>query len=231
MTKQITAPIYEIFSSFQGEGIYAGQRHIFIRFCGCNLSCSYCDEPASKAKVKSIAVRDIIVKVKAILKKENIKVVSLTGGEPLCHSDFLKNLICHLKKLHLKIYLETNACKPDEFKKIAGVTDIVSADIKLPSDAGQACWSDIGKFLKLCKNKVFVKIVLTDKSKFSECVRAVKLIRSVSSKIPLVLQPVTVKRGVGKPSDKFIAKVLKFSQDIIMDVRVLPQMHHIWKVK
>lgn len=44
----LTAPIAEIFCSVQGEGLYAGQRQVFLRFAGCNLSCRYCDEPAAR---------------------------------------------------------------------------------------------------------------------------------------------------------------------------------------
>ena len=35
--------INEIFYSLQGEGFYSGIASIFIRFSGCNLSCSFCD--------------------------------------------------------------------------------------------------------------------------------------------------------------------------------------------
>ena len=33
----------EIFSSIQGEGPYVGERHLFVRFCGCHRSCIFCD--------------------------------------------------------------------------------------------------------------------------------------------------------------------------------------------
>lgn len=230
--KNSKAPIYEIFSSLQGEGIYLGQRQIFIRFCGCNLNCDYCDELAAKAKTKPISIREIISKVKKLKAKENTKTVSITGGEPVCHSGFLAQLLPELKKLKLKIYLETNATLPDEFKKISKFTDIVSADIKLPSGCGKSLWDCHRRFLMQCKNRVFVKMVLTEKTKFAECKKAVMLVNKISPKIPLIWQPVTLGRRGIKPADKkLIAKVLKFSQNILRDVRVIAQMHPVWKVR
>ena len=44
------APIIEIFSSFQGEGLLIGERQIFVRFAGCNLDCNYCDTKNSKSE-------------------------------------------------------------------------------------------------------------------------------------------------------------------------------------
>ena len=43
-----TAYISEIFSSIQGEGLYIGERQLFIRFCGCNLKCDFCDTDYQK---------------------------------------------------------------------------------------------------------------------------------------------------------------------------------------
>ena len=39
------AQLNELFNSFQGEGLYVGQRQTFVRFAGCNLACQYCDSP------------------------------------------------------------------------------------------------------------------------------------------------------------------------------------------
>jgi len=49
--RDLYADIAEIFSSIQGEGLYVGRRQIFIRFCGCNLNCRYCDTETSASDV------------------------------------------------------------------------------------------------------------------------------------------------------------------------------------
>ncbi|MBD3293004.1 MAG: hypothetical protein GF393_08780, partial [Armatimonadia bacterium] len=33
----LRAPLHEIFTSIQGEALFAGLQQIFIRFCGCDL--------------------------------------------------------------------------------------------------------------------------------------------------------------------------------------------------
>ena len=43
MQNLLTVNIKEIFSSIQGEGPYVGEKHVFVRFCKCNLACKYCD--------------------------------------------------------------------------------------------------------------------------------------------------------------------------------------------
>jgi len=42
------APLYEVFSSIQGEATRVGERHLFVRLAGCDLECAFCDTPASR---------------------------------------------------------------------------------------------------------------------------------------------------------------------------------------
>ena len=42
--------VCEKFASINGEGRRAGETAVFIRFKGCNLSCSYCDTKWANAE-------------------------------------------------------------------------------------------------------------------------------------------------------------------------------------
>lgn len=230
------APLSEIFFSYQGEGVYAGLPQIFVRFVGCNLQCNYCDtEYAKKINIKTKyytqkEVYRIILKIYKKHKKSffgQIPSVSFTGGEPLIYADFLLNLFQRLKKNKFSIYLETNGALPEQLNKIYKYCDIVSMDIKLKS----ACKKDLLKihkqFLKIAKNKVFVKIVVAKNTKKQEFVNAVDLISNISKNIKLVIQPDTNCKN-------FVIDIFEFYNTAIKkikDVRILPQMHKIWKVR
>ena len=69
--------VNEIFDSIDGEGKTAGQLASFIRLCGCNLRCSYCDTTYAFTEGKDMDVDDIV-------KQVSYPHVTLTGGEPLC---------------------------------------------------------------------------------------------------------------------------------------------------
>jgi organic radical activating enzyme len=70
--------VNEIFYSIQGEGTYAGNSAIFVRFSGCNLKCPFCDTDFKK--YTEMDEYEIVLEV--MKQSSSCKFVVLTGGEP-----------------------------------------------------------------------------------------------------------------------------------------------------
>lgn len=246
------AYISEIFSSVQGEGIYVGVRQIFIRFAGCNLNCIYCDIPRARKPSKFALVENFagernfvkcnnplkLTRVIEFVEKLNLvkhHSISLTGGEPLLQVDFLVNFLPVIKwqGLDLKIYLESNGTLPKKLSKVINPIDIVAMDIKLPNNLdGRSFFAKHQKFLEIASSKeVFVKIVITEKSEEKELIESLKTIKKVNPEIPLVLQPVSKDKDIKPPDLEKILKFQEISQNILKNVRVIPQVHKILKLK
>lgn len=124
--------VAEIFESINGEGILAGQLAVFIRFAGCNLSCSYCDTKWANSP-------DVCCKIMTeqqiynYIKSTGIRNVTLTGGEPLLQKDItaLLNLLSEDSSLHTEI--ETNGSVDiQHFSEITSPPSF-TMDYKLPS--------------------------------------------------------------------------------------------------
>ncbi|MBU1043451.1 MAG: 7-carboxy-7-deazaguanine synthase QueE [Candidatus Omnitrophica bacterium] len=225
----LTAKISEIFYSIQGEGIYLGTGHLFIRFFGCNIKCAYCD--TDKNKFKQYSVKELTVAVDKLVKKHKVKYISLTGGEPLLQTEFVEMFLKKLKLDKLKIYLETNGLLCSDFLRIKKYIDIVAMDFKIPSATGLAAfWAEHQRFLKAAKNKkVFVKAVVGLKTKAAEIKKAAKIIAAVDKDIVLVLQPVAKQL-----SAKLIKKTMLWqaaAQQDLTDVRIIPQVHKLIGVR
>jgi len=101
--KEILLNVCEVFYSLQGESSYAGYPCIFVRLAECNLNCSYCDTKYSHASGKLWKISDIISEVQ----KYPVKLVELTGGEPMLQDDVVV-LMTELNDLGYQILLETN---------------------------------------------------------------------------------------------------------------------------
>lgn len=220
--------ISEIFTSIQGEGIYAGIEMVFIRFSGCNLQCDYCDtagsRPAVAGKIKTVAeiIEDIEKELEAAKK---VSIISFTGGEPLLHAEAISEIIPHFKKSGVKTYLDTNGTLYEKFSKIAGDIDYVAMDIKLPSACSQDYWREHLEFLKIAKKNIFVKIVVTSKSTDAEFKKAVETIASADVSIPLVIQPVTPVKDVNTMPFERIRAFKKFAETKLENVSIIPQQH------
>lgn len=183
------ANIKEIFESVQGEGIFVGEKQVFVRFAGCNLQCAYCDTDYYIDKSTLVLKEEELFDK---LRKYGAGIISLTGGEPLMSIDFLDSFLKKYKKyLNKKIYLETNGTLPDELDRIIDEVDIIAMDIKIQSATNQINQFDINeKFLDVAyKKDVFIKVVFTSSITEDEINSILNLVSKYNT--PLVLQPKT----------------------------------------
>ena len=230
------APIIEIFSSFQGEGLLIGQRQIFVRFAGCNLNCNYCDTNDSKS-VKSgklMTPHEVAEKVNEIL-TPYCKTISFTGGEPSLYPDFINEVS---KICDLDIMLETNGTLPDNIDLIDDL-DIVSLDIKLPEhfdgDFDDEIFLNEIKSLNLLMAKsinVYCKVVILPSTKIKSFKGVIKkLSENISSKsnLQVIIQPSS---PLSEWKDLNF-KLFEFSEIVgqYFEVSTIPQIHKILDIE
>lgn len=207
--------IKEIFSSIQGEGIYVGYRHLFIRLAGCNLQCEYCDEDGGEGKyLEKTEILDQVMEWSKVYHHA----CSITGGEPLLQVNELVKL---LPDIPLPIYLETNATLPGHLEEIKPYVDIFALDLKPGYE------NEFQASLELVKAEdVFVKFVLLPKVSALDLRKYSDLVASVSKDIPFVIQPVTPHRKSNyAPSPEEIITAYTLIKKKLNDVRVIPQTH------
>lgn len=232
---KIIAEVQDVFSSIQGEGIFLGAKQIFIRFKKCNLSCVFCDEPRNR-ETREYSPSELTNEIKFLeLSEGPHHSVSLTGGEPLLYSEFLKMFLPLLKKEGVKTYLETNGTLPAELAKVIDLVDIIAMDFKLPSATlEREFWNEHFEFLKIAtKKQVFVKAVVTPNTIREDIEKTIALIKRVKINIPLILQPATPVKPWDRNMDKdTMFKFLEIGLENNVDnIRVIPQIHKILNVK
>ena len=230
------APIIEIFSSFQGEGLWIGQRQIFVRFAGCNLNCNYCDTNDSKSEKSGTLMtpQEVSEEINRILTPD-CKTISFTGGEPSLYPEFISEVS---KNFHLNIMLETNGTLPDNIDLIDKL-DIVSLDIKMPEhfdgDFDEEIFLNEIKSLNLLMAKsinVYCKVVILPSTKINSFKGVVeKLSENISSKsnLKIIIQPSS---PVGEWKN-INFKLFEFSEVVgqYFEVSTIPQIHKILDIE
>ena len=104
LEKGFSLPLMEAFHSIQGEGFFSGKSSYFLRIGGCDVGCHWCDVKESwDPYLHPLTEVDKIVED---IKKYSVKIVVITGGEPLMWN--LEYLCKKLRNLDLKIHLETS---------------------------------------------------------------------------------------------------------------------------
>jgi 7-carboxy-7-deazaguanine synthase len=145
--------VCEIFTSIQGESSHAGMPCTFIRMTGCNLRCSYCDTTYAYNEGRDLSEVDIFKKVR----NAGIKLVEITGGEPLLQKG-IYHLIERLLDDGYTVLIETNgSINIKDVDKRA----VVILDIKTPG-SGMCEEMDLSN-IDYIKNNDEVKFVITDR--------------------------------------------------------------------
>lgn len=239
------APISEVFSSFQGEGILVGRRQVFVRFMGCNLDCNYCDTPDSKEtkRINLSSIDDLYEKINNLISPD-LHSISFTGGEPLLQSDFIAEFLDEYplleNKIRYPIMIETNGTLPNQIKRLSKKIDYVSLDIKLnehfnnnnsfnKSDYNNNILNREIKSLNiLTKNNIntYCKIAVLPSTSVDTIETLSYIIRDEIGNdynIPLIIQPAS---PIDLWKDKK-EKLFKFSEVAgkYLDVLIIPQVH------
>jgi len=239
------APLYEVFSSIQGEATRIGERHLFVRLAGCDLECAYCDTPASRKvperarvflpggveEVANPVARDDLDRLVRRLDGEGgpHHAIAITGGEPLLFVDYLLPLARGWRDGGLAVLLETGGHRPRDLERMIGSVDVVMADVKIASSAGFATDRETAReFLRIaaqreCAVKVVVGAATTDAE-----VRGVAEI--APDAVPLILQPVSGAR-FGPPAGDHLLALQRAAMAVHRDTRVIPQAHRLLHVR
>ena len=224
------AKISEIFVSLQGEGIYAGVKQVFVRFYGCNISCTFCDTKIDSYKTFT---GDALMS-KILRYEEPFHSISLTGGEPLFQANFIKEFLEEYNKFYRKrIYLETNGVLHQELSKVINYVDTIAMDFKLPSSTkGKSHWEEHRKFLEIAAEKeVFTKAVITPDTTAEDIAQMADIVKKINPAIPIVLQPVFTPKAADRTSESSLERFRRILEGSSKRVEIIPQMHKEWGVQ
>lgn len=171
--------VCEIFYSLQGKSSFAGQPCVFIRLSGCNLRCSWCDTQYAWAPGTAMEIAEIVRQTQ----QYPVKLVEITGGEPLWQDD-APQLLQALLDGGYTVLLETNGSiyledVPRQVIKIV--------DVKCP---GSGCADSFMKWnLKLLNPQDELKFVLSNYRDYRFALDFIK--RNSLESRKLIFSPVT----------------------------------------
>lgn len=241
------ANLSELFVSFQGEGLHAGRRQLFVRFAGCPLRCRYCDTPESLVPVPScrilgpdgerrranpLDVEALAGEIAALVAAAPpLHAIAVTGGEPLAQTEVLVAWL-ESRPPDLPVLLETAGILPARLARVLPHTAIVSLDLKCPSNTGErARWDEHEACLAAAVGAgrdVYVKMPVDEATEPAEVERGARLVAAVDPRVPLFLTPLTPPVGATLTIAATTLEALHaLASRHHPDVRVLPQLHKV----
>lgn len=247
-----TAKLVEAFVSLQGEGERVGERQVFVRFATCDRHCAYCDTPESiggapkRYKVSTtpgvapgeerpnpVTGATLDALIDELADGVPAPVVSLTGGEPLLHVEFLSRWMPEASRLYA-FHLETHGLAPGPLARVLPWLTGVSLDLKLESATGEpADWEAHHRCLDLVRPSpatLTVKAVVGAGTRPDELAAILGACRRVAGRpgTVFVLQPVSPWPGGPPPPSP--AQLLGWQRTALLEgipMRVIPQVHRL----
>lgn len=228
--------VSEIFTSFEGEGVFVGKKTLFIRLSGCHLKCRWCDTKYalpldSGTDYELNEVKDLIVKQ---LQPFTYK-VNFTGGEPLLQTDAVVELADFIKThTNLRTYIESSCFDSELFSKILPNMDICKVEFKTEDSkvVENGDYDDLlrNEFrcleLAVKNNKTtYIKIVVTNSTNLESFKN---LVYNISKKIDpsyitcFIIQP---SYGIDQPTVNKLLDTYDIVQPMFPEVRIIPQLH------
>lgn len=150
--------IREIYRSIQGESTFAGWPCTFVRTAGCDIRCTWCDEPEALEADRGelLAVAEIIDRVR----EQQTRLVEVTGGEPLLQRG-VPRLVSALLDAGFEVLLETGG---HHDISVLDPRCRVILDMKAPS-SGVAARMDT-KNLERMRSADELKLVIMDRGDY-----------------------------------------------------------------
>jgi 7-carboxy-7-deazaguanine synthase len=152
-----TLKINEIYLSLQGESTWSGSPCVFVRLTGCSLRCVWCDTAYAFFEGKDDLLETILTKVDSY----GVKLVEITGGEPLEQEGVYPLMEALLGKGY-RVLLETSGAV-DLGRVPKNVVKIM--DVKCPGSGEEArnLWANLEK---LVPGQDEIKFVIRDEEDY-----------------------------------------------------------------
>lgn len=148
--------VTEIFKSIQGESTFAGLPCVFVRLTGCNLRCHWCDTAYAFHGGEKMTVEEVLAKVRQF----RVKLVEVTGGEPLLQAD-VQPLTERLLSEGFGVLVETSG---ERYVGRLPRAVVKVVDVKCPGsgEAGKFCMDN----LEALERKDQIKFVVADENDY-----------------------------------------------------------------
>lgn len=229
---ELTARIFEVFTSIEGEGIFCGTKTLFVRMAGCPFTCFWCDTadalPADSGSEYGIAGACELIDES--LQKHTFK-VNFTGGEPLVQHEAVAAMAAHVRSRGIKTYLESSCYDSGRFAAVLPHMDLLKVEFKtadsefVGAEKHAKAVSEAAECLRLALDagrQAYVKVVVSARTEPTAFAALADRIFDAGKVSGFAIQPA---HGSAAPS---LEQLLGFYDQVapLCDgVRVIPQLH------